>query len=67
MKRALLIANFNSFHRQFNIPYIYMLNNEGYKVSLVSGGNNEFENIDTQNKYLKCNNCNSYSKIDCPI
>lgn len=49
MKRALLVANFNSFHRQFNLPYIKRLSDCGYAVSLVSGGENEFEGI--ENKY----------------
>ena len=46
MKKALFVANFNSFHRQFNIPYIDRLKKAGYDVSLVSGGPNEFEGID---------------------
>ena len=49
MKRALLVANFNSFHRQFNMPYIERLKQKGYEVSLVSGGSNEFNGI--ANKY----------------
>lgn len=49
MKRALFVANFNSFHRQFNIPFIKRLKQAGYEVSLVSGGPNEFEGI--ENKY----------------
>ncbi|MEG1616767.1 MAG: glycosyltransferase [Bacteroidales bacterium] len=46
MKRALLIANFNSFHRQFNLPYIKRLSEKGYQVSLVSAGGNEFDDIE---------------------
>ena len=44
--KALFVANFNSFHLQFNMPYVRHLSDLGFKVSLVSGGENVYEGID---------------------
>lgn len=69
MKKALFIANFNSFHRQFNLPYINQLKEKGFSVSLVSGGGNEFDEI--EHKYdisfertpFKLRNLKSFLKL----
>lgn len=45
MKRALFIAHVDSFHRNFNIPYIRRLQHCGYEVSIISSGNDDFKDI----------------------
>lgn len=43
--KALFIANLDSFHNSFHIPYIKRLNSKGYDVDLVSTGNVNFDGI----------------------
>ena len=45
MKRALFVANLDSFHKNFHIPYIERLKSKGYEVELVSTGNVDFREI----------------------
>ena len=49
MKKALFVCNMDSFHRNFNQPYVLRLNDHGYVVDLACAGDEEFPNI--RNKY----------------
>ncbi len=42
IKSALFVANLDSFHKNFNIPYIKRLRERGYDVEIVSTGNSDF-------------------------
>lgn len=44
-KRALFIANLDSFHKNFNIPYIKRLNDLNYEVDLTSAGDYDFKGL----------------------
>lgn len=44
-KRALLIANLDNFHKNFNIPYVNRLKNLNYEVELTSSGDSDFKDI----------------------
>lgn len=45
MKKALFVANLDSFHKNFHIPYIKRLKERGYEVELVSTGNVDFSEL----------------------
>lgn len=45
MKRALFVANLDSFHKNFHLPYVKRLQEKGYEVELVSTGKVDFSNI----------------------
>lgn len=45
MRRALFVANLDSFHKNFHIPYVKRLQERGYEVELVSTGNVDFSGI----------------------
>lgn len=45
MKKALFVANLDSFHKNFHIPYIKRLKEKGYVVELVSTGNVDFSEL----------------------
>ena len=45
MKSALFVANLDSFHKNFHIPYIKRLQERGYEVELVSTGTVDFSGI----------------------
>ena len=45
MKRALFVANLDSFHKNFHIPYVRRLQEHGYEVELVSTGSVDFSGI----------------------
>lgn len=44
-KRALFIANLDSFHKNFNIPYIKRLKDLNYDVDVTSAGDYDFKDI----------------------
>lgn len=44
-KKALFIANLDSFHKNFHIPYIKRLKDLNYEVELTSTGNDDFKGI----------------------
>lgn len=48
MKKALFVANLDSFHKNFHIPYIKRLQREGYQVDVVSSGTEDFSKIATK-------------------
>ena len=48
MKRALFVANLDSFHKNFHLPYVKRLQERGYEVELVSTGNVDFTGIATK-------------------
>lgn len=48
MKKALFVCNMDSFHRNFNQPYVKRLNEHGYEVDLACVGEEEFPNIGTK-------------------
>lgn len=43
MKRMLIIANNDGFHRNFHLPYIKMFSEMGYLVDLASNGEDKFD------------------------
>lgn len=45
MKKALFVANTDNFHKNFHLPYIKRLQENGYEVELVSAGNVDFTGI----------------------
>jgi len=45
MKRALFVANLDSFHKNFHLPYVKRLQERGYEVELVSTGNVDFSKV----------------------
>lgn len=45
MKKALFVANLDSFHKNFHLPYINRLHDRGYNVELVSTGNVDFSDV----------------------
>lgn len=45
MKKALFVANLDSFHKNFHLPYVKRLKENGYEVELVSTGNVDFSGI----------------------
>lgn len=45
MKKALFVANTDSFHKNFHLPYIDRLKAKGYSVELVSTGDVIFDGI----------------------
>lgn len=49
MKKALFVCNMDSFHRNFNQPYVRRLNEHGYEVDLACVGDEDFPNI--RNKF----------------
>jgi len=69
MKKALFVCNMDSFHRNFNQPYVNRLNKRGYVVDLACSGDEEFSNI--RNKFnvqfarrpLKLQNFNAYKQL----
>lgn len=44
MRKALFISNIDQFHKQFHIPYIQRLQDNGYEVTIVSKGDAIFAN-----------------------
>lgn len=52
MKKALFIANIDSFHKNFHTPYIKMLVEQGYNVELVSTGNGRFDNVSVKHNIV---------------
>lgn len=48
MKKALFVANLDSFHKNFHLPYVKRLQDKGYEVELVSTGDVDFSGIATK-------------------
>lgn len=46
--RALFVANLDSFHNSFHIPYIKRLKDKGYDIDLVSTGSMDFSSLATK-------------------
>lgn len=47
--KALIVANIDNFHKNFNLPYIKLLKNNGYNIDIASRGKNTFS--DSKVKY----------------